>query len=57
MIGFSGMEVPTSNIVSYSNGDGVINNMIAPVKSMIGDTLTLTAIWYNSEEKFQIVLD
>ncbi len=57
MIGFNGMEVPTSNIISYSNVDGEINNMIAPVRSMIGDTLTLTAIWYNSEEKFQIVLD
>ena len=40
MIGFSGMEVPTSNFVSYSNGSGEINNMIAPVRSMIGDTLT-----------------
>ena len=57
MIGFNGMEVPTSNTVSYSNSLGEINNMIAPVRSMIGDTLTLTAIWYNSEEKFQIVLD
>lgn len=57
MIGFSGMEVPTSNFVSYSNSSGEINNMIAPVRSMIGDTLTLTAIWYNSEEDFKIVLD
>ena len=57
MIGFNGMEVPTSNTVSYSNSLGEINNMIAPVRSMIGDTLTLTAIWYNSEEKFQIVLN
>ena len=29
MIGFNGMEVPTSNIVSYSNSYGEINNMIA----------------------------
>ena len=57
MVGFSGMEVPTSNIASYSNSYGEINNMIAPVRSMIGDTLTLTAIWYNSEEVFEIVLD
>ncbi len=57
MIGFSGMEVPTSNVISYSNSSGEINNMIAPVRSMIGDTLTLTAIWYNSEEDFKIVLD
>jgi hypothetical protein len=57
MIGFNGMEVPTSNIISYSNSYGEINNMIAPVRSMIGDTLTLMAIWYNSEEVFEIVLD
>ena len=57
MVGFSGMEVPTSNMISYSNSYGEINNMIAPVRSMIGDTLTLTAIWYNSEKNFKIVLD
>ena len=57
MVGFNGMEVPTSNMISYSNSSGEINNMIAPVRSMIGDTLTLTAIWYNSEKDFKIVLD
>ena len=57
MVGFNGMEVPTSNVISYSNGGGELNNMIAPVRSMIGDTLTLTAIWYNSEKDFKIVLD
>jgi hypothetical protein len=57
MIGFNGMEVPTSNILSYSNGYGQINNMIAPVKSMIGDTLKLTASWYGGEKTFNIVLD
>ena len=57
MVGFSGMEVPTSNMISYSNRYGEVNNMIAPVRSMIGDTLTLTAIWYNSEKRFGVVLD
>jgi hypothetical protein len=57
MVGFNGMEVPTSNMVSYSNSNGELNNMIAPVQSMIGDTLTLTAIWYSSEKNFKIVLD
>ena len=57
MVGFDGMEVPTSNMISYSNKSGEFNNMIAPVRSMIGDTLTLTAIWYNSEKDFKIVLD
>ena len=55
--GFNGMEVPTSNIASYSNSDGEINNMIAPVKSMIGDTLKLTAYYDDNWESFNIVLD
>ena len=57
IIGFNGMEVPTSNMISYSNRYGEINNMIAPVRSMIGDTLVLTAIWYNSDRSYGIVLD
>jgi hypothetical protein len=54
---FSGMEVPTSNKISYSSSDGVFNNMIAPVRSMIGDTLKLTAYWYDGKKDFYIVLD
>jgi len=54
---FNGMEVPTSNRVSYSNSKGEINNMIAPVRSMIGDTMKLTADWYDSYTDFYIVLD
>ena len=57
IVGFDGMEVPTSNMISYSNRYGEINNMIAPVRSMIGDTLVLTAIWYNSEKSVEIVLE
>ena len=57
MVGFNGMEVPTSNMISYSNSYGKINNMIAPVQSMIGDTLTLTAFWYDGQRSFDIVLD
>ena len=41
---FSGLEVPTTNTSSVSNSQGEVSNMIAPVKSMIGDTLTLS--WY-----------
>ena len=55
--GFSGMEVPTTNIRSYSNDDGEISNMIAPVKSMVGDTLLLTAYYNNYSATFGIVLD
>ena len=35
--------VPTSNFVSYSGKGGEINNMIAPVKEMKGDTMILKA--------------
>ena len=49
---FSGMEVATSNMISYSNSNGEINNMIAPVKSMVGDTMKLTARWYDRSKDF-----
>ena len=56
--GFNGMEVPTSNQVSYSNAKGELNNMIAPVRSMVGDTLYLTASWLGGNSAtFGIVLD
>ena len=54
---FNGMEVPTSNMISYSNSKGELNNMIAPVKSMVGDTMRLTATWYEGSKDFYIVLD
>jgi len=54
---FSGMEVPTSNIISYSNSNGELNNMIAPVQSMVGDTMKLTARWYDGKKDFYIILD
>ena len=57
IIGFDGMEVPTSNQMSYSNAKGEINNMIAPVRSMIGDTLYLTADWFSGTATWGIVLD
>jgi hypothetical protein len=56
MIGFDGQEVPTSNKISYSNSKGEVNNMIAPVKSMIGDTMRLTASWFDNSENFYIIL-
>ena len=56
--GFNGMEVPTSNQISYSNSKGELNNMIAPVRSMAGDTLYLTASWLGGNSTtFGIVLD
>ena len=44
VIGFDGMEVPTINPASYSNSDGEVNTMIAPVQNMVGDKMT---IWYS----------
>ena len=60
--GFNGMEVPTINCCSYSNSDGEVNNMIAPVQTMIGDTMTISYTYrdYSSnlnEGEVQIVLD
>ena len=59
---FNGSEVPTTNCCSYSNSDGEVNNMIAPVQSMIGDTMTISYTYrdYSSdlnEGKIEIVLD
>jgi|TARA_Y100000310_G_scaffold86206_1_gene83058 hypothetical protein len=59
---FDGMEVPTINPASYSNSDGEINTMFAPVKSMVGDTVKVWVYWfdYDYEEyrlSFEIVLD
>ena len=56
--GFNGMEVATSNQASYSNSKGELNNMIAPVRSMVGDTLLLKAKWgEDGKATFGIVLD
>ena len=54
---FNGLEVPTTNMVSLSNNKGEFNNMIAPVKTMVGDTMKLTADWYDGSLDFYIVLD
>ena len=62
VIGFNGMEVPTINPASYSNSDGEVNTMIAPVQSMIGDTMTVRMYFWNNQyeiidEVFYIVLN
>jgi len=40
---FSGTEVPVVNSASYSTMSGEINTMFAPVQSMRGDTVTISA--------------
>ena len=57
IIGFNGMEVPTSNSISYSSISGEINNMIAPVRSMVGDTMRLRYSYYNGMDSIMIVLE
>ena len=62
VVGFNGMEVPTINPASYSNGDGEVNTMFAPVQSMEDDTVTVRMYFWNNEyeiidEVFYIVLD
>lgn len=60
---FNDEPVPTTNKVSYVM-EGNVQNVIAPTKNMIGDTLTLKGkIWYSDEssewahDKIKIVLD
>ena len=60
--GFNGMEVTTINCCSYSNSYGEVNTMIAPVQTMVGDTMTIRMYFWNNdyeliEEFIHIVLD
>ena len=59
--GYNGMEVPVINCCSYSNSDGEVNTMIAPVRSMRGDTLIVGYLYFNEievvTEYFGIILD
>ena len=61
---FGGWEVPIVNGASYSSEpDGEVNTMIAPVRTMIGDTATFFYGYYDdwrSEEtvgEFNIIFD
>ena len=59
---FTGFEVPTINCCSYSNGDGEVNTMFAPVRTMISDSVTISMYYYNDVGNpittfFDIVLD
>jgi len=62
VIGFNGMEVPTINPASYSNAEGEVNTMFAPVRTMKSDTVTIRMYFWNNDykivdESFYIVLD
>ena len=62
VVGFDGMEVPTINPASYSNAEGEVNTMFAPVRTMKSDTVTIRMYFWNNDykivdESFYIVLD
>lgn len=43
--------VPTVNCCSYNGKGGEINTMIAPIRSMVGDTLIIQAYNYTSNKR------
>jgi hypothetical protein len=60
--GFTGFEVPVVNSASYSNANGEVNTMFAPVRTMLGDTITVWAYYWNNdykliEQSIRIVMD
>ena len=46
--GFNGFEVPVVNGASYSDEEGVVSTVIAPVKTMRGDTATIFYGYYDN---------
>ena len=52
---FSGHEVPIVNGSSYSDMDGEINTMIAPINTMRGDTATIFYGWYDDWKDEEII--
>mgnify|MGYP003124847957 CR=1 FL=1 len=60
---FTGFEVPIINSASYSNEDGEVSTMIAPVRNMIGDTATIFLHYFDSyygteyEDSLYVVFD
>ena len=54
LINWKDSLVPTINSASYSSKDGEINNVIAPIKEMKGDTLVVNARIIETQIKKQI---
>ena len=62
IIGFEGFEVPTINSSSYSNADGEVNTMFAPVWTMRYDTVHVSVGYFDNSYDFinqsiEIILD
>ena len=60
--GFSDFIVPTINCCSYSNSDGEVNTMFAPVWTMRYDTVIVSVRYFNNSynyisQSIEIVLD
>ena len=51
------MDKKCQHQISYSNTNGEVNNMIAPERSMIEDTMKLFYHTYNQDGYISIVLD
>jgi len=54
--GFNGQIVPTINCCSYSGTGGEINAVIAPIREMRGDTMTVRAWFYTHNKYIRIIL-
>ena len=60
---FSGWEVPIVNGSSYSREDGEVSTMMAPVRTMRGDTATIYYGWYDdwtdeeTTSEFYVIFD
>ena len=60
---FSGWEVPIVNGSSYSREDGEVNTMMAPIRTMKGDTATIYYGWYDdwtdeeTTNEFYVIFD
>jgi len=50
-------EVDVINHASYSDSDGIVNTMFAPVRSMVGDTIIVTCGYNSTSDGVFIVLD
>ena len=56
---YQGESVPTVNSASYVSNDGKVNTMIAPIRTMVGDTLRVEATIrdWNITQTISIVLE
>lgn len=56
VIGFDGVEVPTINPASYTKDNGEVNQMIAPIRPMKGDTMTVRAVILKNNIEYDNVI-